>query len=321
MTPRSGFVLLIDGPDSPTWDPWGAAAWRALDKLNRVMAADVEALELVRRASVVIDPGPSVTPALAAAAADTVRLWQLLSVGHDGFSLRALHDAGVPVACSPGSTSAAALAEHAFALMLLTYAGIPLVSDVGLTPTMPRRELRGKLLLLIGYGASARRLAALAVAARMRVRAVARHAGPPALRGVQVDPWHRLDALLPEADVVSLHVPATRDTRGLMDARRLALMKDGAAIVNVSRGSLIDESELVRQLRSHRLIGAGLDVVANEPLRAVEPLVAETNAKLTPHVAGYTLETANRRGRFAASNARRVLRGSAPRCLIRVEDE
>jgi phosphoglycerate dehydrogenase-like enzyme len=316
---RSDTVLLLDAPGSTSWNPWGAAAWRAIADLPRVMSPPDEALALVHAATVVIDPRALVTPALARAAAGQVRLWQLLSVGYDGVDLRTLHDSGVPVANSPGYTSATALAEHAFALMLLSYSGITLVSDVGASAGEPRRELRGKTLLLIGFGASARRLAVLAAAARMKVRAVSRHPPRRVPPGVEVLAWAQLDSLLPQADIVSLHVPANNDTYRLIDSGRLSLIKDGAAIVNVCRGSLIDEPALIRELRSRRLSGVGLDVVANEPLQADAPIRNVGNAKLTPHVAGNTLETADRRGRFAAANARRVLRGLPPRCLITSE--
>jgi phosphoglycerate dehydrogenase-like enzyme len=119
-----------------------------------------------------------------------------------------------------------------------------------------------------------------------------------------------LDGLLPDADYVSLHVPLTASTRGLLDRRRIALLKPGATVLNVARGGLVDEPALIEALTNGRLRGAGLDVFAHEPLLPDHPLLALENVIATPHVAGGTRGTSRRRGQAVAENLIRVLEGS-----------
>ena len=103
-----------------------------------------------------------------------------------------------------------------------------------------------------------------------------------------------LEALLAESDVVSLHIPLTPETRGLLGAGRLALMKRDAVLVNTARGGIVDEAALAAMLRSGRLGGAALDVFDNEPLPTGSPLAGAPRLILTPHIAGVTLEANER---------------------------
>jgi (S)-sulfolactate dehydrogenase len=103
-----------------------------------------------------------------------------------------------------------------------------------------------------------------------------------------------LDALLAEADAVSLHVPLTAQTRGLMDAARIGRMRAEAVLVNTARGGIVDETALAEALRSGKLAGAALDVYAQEPLSEGSPLAAAPNLILTPHIGGLTREANTR---------------------------
>jgi glyoxylate reductase len=124
-----------------------------------------------------------------------------------------------------------------------------------------------------------------------------------------------LDALFARADVVSLHCPLTAETRHLVDARRLALMKPGAILVNTARGPLVAEAALAAALAAGRLAGAGLDVFAAEP--AVHPaLLAEERAVLAPHVGSATTTARTRMGELCASAVRSVLAGEPPANLV-----
>ena len=125
------------------------------------------------------------------------------------------------------------------------------------------------------------------------------------------DPAYRLlDQLLGEADIVTLHVPLTDETRGFMDARRLALMRDGACLVNTSRGQVVDEPALVSELVSGRL-RAGLDVFANEP--DVPPELFELdNVVMTPHLGTATEATRETMTRMLVDNLLAVERGERP---------
>lgn len=122
--------------------------------------------------------------------------------------------------------------------------------------------------------------------------------------------WRALDDLLSEADVVSIHVPLTPETDGLMDARRLALLHDGATLVNTARGEIVDEPALVRELVSGR-IGAGLDVFAHEPEVPAE-LLDLPNVVLTPHIGSATRQTREAMTRLVVDNVLAVGRGDPP---------
>ena len=126
--------------------------------------------------------------------------------------------------------------------------------------------------------------------------------------------WRSLDALLAEADVVSLHLPLTDDTANLIDAAAIARMKPGAVLINTARGGLVDQAALTEALASGRLAGAGLDVFVHEPHDASEALFRLPNVVLTPHIAWLTTGTFDRSFALAAENCRRL--APARRCCI-----
>ena len=120
-----------------------------------------------------------------------------------------------------------------------------------------------------------------------------------------------LDALLAEADVVSLHLPLTDDTANLIDAAAIARMKPGAVLINTARGGLVDQAALTEALASGRLAGAGLDVFVHEPHDASEALFRLPNVVLTPHIGWLTTGTFDRSFALAAENCRRLAAGEA----------
>ena len=124
--------------------------------------------------------------------------------------------------------------------------------------------------------------------------------------------WLPLDDLLATADVVSLHVPLTDETRLLLDARRIGLLKPTAVLVNTSRGGLVDQPALTAALREGRLAGAGLDVFAAEPVDPSDPLLVLPNVVVTPHVAWLTGTRWSAACASPAENCRRLLRGDEP---------
>jgi D-3-phosphoglycerate dehydrogenase len=176
---------------------------------------------------------------------------------------------------------------------------------------VPRHRLAGQTLGLVGFGDIARLLAAKARGLGMTVLAYARR--PFAAEGVeQVE----LQELLRRGDVVSIHVPLTAETRGLIGARELGLMKPGAFLINTARGAVIDQPALVAALREGRLAGAGLDVTDPEPPPPDDPLLALDNVILTPHVAWYSEESREHVTVEAAREAVRLARGERPRSPV-----
>ncbi|MBN8927382.1 MAG: hydroxyacid dehydrogenase [Rhodospirillales bacterium 69-11] len=244
------------------------------------------------------------------ARAGRLRLIQKIGVGVNTIDLEAAKARGIPVCNLPG-TNARAVAELALSLMLAAMRRIPrfdaeLRAGVWTNPALQDGigELGGKTVGLVGYGAIPRMLAPVLRALGCRVLYYARHpvADSP-------DTWRPLEALLQEADVVSLHVPLTAETERMIDAAALSRMKPTAVLVNTARGGLVDQAALVAALRAGRLGAAGLDVFACEPIPADDPLLALENVVVTPHVAWITTGTFDRSFALAAENCRRVAAG------------
>lgn len=187
------------------------------------------------------------------------------------------------------------IAEHVFAMMLCLTRGIPTAlraaGDHVWEPEATRKtldELHGSICGVVGLGDIGTEVAKRAHAFGMRVMAVKRSVGgkPPFVD--ELADIGGLDRLLGVADHVVITLPGTPHTRHLIDARRLSLMKPGAYIYNVGRGSVIDEDALIKHLRDGRIAGAGLDVFEREPLPADSPLWDMPNVIVTAHRAGST---------------------------------
>ena len=233
-------------------------------------------------------------------AARRLRVVGRLGVGLDNIDVDACAARGIEVIPATGA-NAQAVAEYVIAAALLLLRGAYRSTDVVASGAWPRsalsegRELAGRTLGLVGFGGIGRLTGRLARALGMRVVAC-----DPQIPGDSAV-WHDeasvprdLDALLSEADVVSLHVPLTAQTRRLLDAARLGLMKRDAILVNTARGGVVDERALAGALREGRLGGAALDVFEHEPLPAGSVLAGCPNLLLTPHVAGVTRESNER---------------------------
>jgi phosphoglycerate dehydrogenase-like enzyme len=246
------------------------------------------------------------------AAAPRLRLIQKIGVGVNTIDLDAAKARGIAVCNLPG-TNARAVAELTLALMLAVLRRLPCL-DAAMrrgTWTDPALqdgigELGGRTVGLVGYGAIPRLLAPVLTALGCRLIYTAR-----ATRADALGEWRPLDALLAEADVVSLHVPLTEDTANMIDAAALARMKPGAVLINTARGGLVDQVALTDALAAGRLAGAGLDVFQHEPHDASERLFHLPNVVLTPHVAWLTTGTFDRSFALAAENCRRLAAGEA----------
>ncbi|MBL8589488.1 MAG: D-2-hydroxyacid dehydrogenase family protein [Methylobacteriaceae bacterium] len=153
------------------------------------------------------------------------------------------------------------------------------------------RELAGRTLGVVGLGRIGAKVAGYGRAFDMRVLGLARSEVAARSAALGAEPAASLDDLLARADVVSLHVTLTPQTRGLIGARELALMKPGAVLVNTARGPIVDEAALIEALRSGRLAGAALDVFDREPLPSEHPLRSLPNVVATPHLGYVTEET------------------------------
>jgi glyoxylate reductase len=239
----------------------------------------------------------------------SLRLVANYGVGYDRVDVDACRTRGISVTNTPGVLDAAT-ADLALALMLaarrrvvegdaLVRAGGWEASSWSAGPFLGR-ELTGATLGIVGLGRIGSAVARRAAGFEMRVLHTRRtQSGDPA--------WRDLDALLAESDVVSLHMPLSSDTTGLVSRERLALLRDGATLVNTARGAVVDEAALVDELVSGR-ISAGLDVFVHEP-HVPDALRGLPNVVLTPHIASATTETRGAMTRLVVDNVLAFLRG------------
>lgn len=273
---------------------------------------------------VVIDHGGSVGTHAMMDAAKDARLWQILGTGFDHFDLEYIRRKGIPVANCPGQFSSVALAETAMMFILMLgrqYRECMANFQSGVLHEPLGRELEGLTLGIVGFGASGQDLARRAKAFGMRILAIdVRPIEPDILNAIQPELLGTpadLDRVAAESDFLSLHLHLNTETRHIIDARRLALMKPTACLINVARGALADEVALYEALLHGKIGGAGLDVFAQEPPDFTAPVYQLPNVVVTPHVAGATDGTSRKRADCAAQNVDRVARGLEP--LYRID--
>lgn len=234
------------------------------------------------------------------AAAPRLRVAGRLGVGLDNIDVPACQARGIEVIPAIGA-NALAVAEYVVGTVMVLLRGAYLSSAEVADGKWPRtrlsegRETAGRTLGLVGFGGIGRLTAKLAQALGMRVVAYdpLLPADAPAWTESGVE-RRELDDLLGEADAVSLHVPLTAQTRGLIDAARIGCMKAEAVLINTARGGIVDEPALAEALRTGRLAGAAMDVFEHEPLPAGSPLAGAPNLILTPHIGGVTRESNTR---------------------------
>ena len=170
-------------------------------------------------------------------------------------------------------------------------------------------ELRGREVLIVGFGRIGSRVARLCLAFGMRVQVYDPYVADEALRAAGVSPVADLDAALPCAEFVTLHCPKTVETIGLFNAERLARFRHGAFLINTARGGIVDEKALAEKLSSGHLAGAAVDVFLPEPPTPDNPLLEMSNVICSPHLAGVTKEAVERMAQLAVANALSVFDG------------
>jgi phosphoglycerate dehydrogenase-like enzyme len=180
-------------------------------------------------------------------------------------------------------------------------------------------EAKGKTVCLIGYGPIARRAATLCSSLGMRVLCVrASVAGQqPGLDGVErFYPLAELDTALGQSDYVVVAAPRTPQSEGMIGRKQFEVMKETAFLINISRGALVDEAALIEALNEAKIAGAGLDVVAEEPLSETSPLWDMPNVLITPHISGSTPNYDKRATELFCENLAHYLRGEPLRNLV-----
>ena len=244
-------------------------------------------------------------------------------VGLDTVDIPAATRLGVAVVHAPGSNSQA-VAEHALMLMLTC---VKRTRQVDLTTRAgdwaagrgANTELGGKTLGIIGIGNIGRRVAKFAGALGMRVLAYDKYLPDDEVRRRGAEPTASLEALLPQADVLTCHTPLTPETRHMIDAKTLSLLRRGAVFINTSRGGVQDEHALFEALTRGQLGAAGLDVWEEEPVSRDNPILNLDNTVCSAHVAGVTVEANRQMAMQVAGEMARVLRGERPEVLVNPE--
>ena len=311
-------IIVMDGH---TLNP-GDLSWETLEALGDVTVYDrTPADEIVPRARGAEILLTNKTPFRAETLSQLpgLRYIGVMATGYDVVETSAARECGVTVTNVP-TYATDAVAQMTFALLL------ELCHHVGAHSEAVRRgewtqcadfcfwnyplvELAGKTMGLVGFGRIGRRVAEIAPAFGMKVLAsdVTRR-NPPAIEDFA---WADVPELLKQSDVVSLHCPLTPETKGLIDAKALALMKPSAFLINTSRGGLVDVAALADALNAGRLAGAALDVLPTEPAAPDNPLLKAANCMITPHIAWAARESRARLMATVVHNVRAFLDGRA----------
>ncbi len=316
MNDRPAIVIL----DGYTINP-GDNPWTPVEALGECTIYDRTPPELkverARDAEIVLTSKVKLDAATIAAL-PKLRYISLLATGYNNVDVEAAGERGIPVANVP-AYSTESVAQTAFALLL------ELTTRVGLHDAAVKAgewvrcpdhafwkgsivELDGLTLGIVGYGTIGRAVARIGAAFGMRVIAYApripQDPGPIPVRFVS------REELFAEADVVSLNCPQTPENTGFVNASLLAVMKPGAFLINVARGGLVNEADLAAALATGRIGGAGLDVVAHEPMLPDNPLLAAPNCIFTPHLAWASLAARRRLTDIVAANIASFLAGA-----------
>jgi D-3-phosphoglycerate dehydrogenase len=246
-------------------------------------------------------------------------------VGVDNIDIAAASKAGIAVFNTPGA-NAVAVAEGAVALMLAVVkrirAGHDLVASGRFAERGPWRagDLSGKTLGLVGGGRIAGEVARIAGRGfGMHILVYDPYVAAEQARAMGAEKAESLDAMMADSDIVSIHVPLTGETKGLLGRARIARMKPGAVLVNTARGGIVDEAALAEALAAGRVLGAGIDVFESEPPANDNPLLKLPNVVLSPHVAGITEDSARKMAVGAAQGIVDALQGAKPEALLNPE--
>lgn len=259
------------------------------------------------------------------AAASKLKLIQCFSHGFDHVDVDAAAERGIPV-CNLGASGAEDhnVAEHTF-LLLLALAKRLVEGHTGLRlgrwvmPELRRAglaELKGRTLGILGLGMIGRQVARRAKAFDMNVIYFDPVEIPEEVERESGAERRSLEDLLRESDAVTIHAPLTPSTRHLLNAKKLALMKQTAFLINTSRGAIVDSDALAEALNTGSIAGAGLDVFDPEPPQPDHALLRAPNVVLSPHVAGVTKESIDRILHEAVTNVRRYAAGEPLRDIV-----
>jgi len=313
-------VLITDTPWEST-----AVEESILDEVGATLVraehgTEAELVSLAADADAILTCFAQVTPAVVAAG-ERLRVIGRYGVGTDNIAVdeatrREILVTNVPEYCT------AEVVEHALGLLLSLARGIHRYDRAvregawSLEPGTPIRRVAGRTLGVVGFGTIGREMAARARALGLEV--VVHNVEPEPAAASGFEPVGLLE-LARRSDFVSLHVPLTEETRGMVDAGFLAAMGPDAYLINCARGAVVDHDALVQALAAGTIRGAAMDVFEPEPLPADHPLLASERLLATPHVAYYSAESMHELARAGAENVGAVLAGRRPASTVNPE--
>lgn len=238
----------------------------------------------------------------------------VLATGYNVLDMEAAREKGIVVTNIP-AYSTDAVAQFTFALLLEITNRVQRHSDAVIQDNRwttcidfsfwdyPLIELASKKMGIVGYGAIGKAVGKIAKAMNMEILAFS-----PSLDPKDPD-WASMETIYKESDIISLHLPLTERSRGMINKDTIARMKDGVIILNTGRGLLINEQDLADALNSGKVYAAGVDVVSVEPIKADNPLLKAKNIIITPHIAWAPKQTRERLLGIAIRNVERFLEG------------
>ena len=312
-------IVVLDGY---TENP-GDLSWEELGKLGELTVYDrtsltdeAEAIARIGDAEIVFTNKTPITRKVLDACPG-IRFISLLATGYNCVDYAYAREKGIPVTNVP-TYGTASVGQFAIALLLeichhighhdaSVHAGNWERCADWCYWDYPLIELAGKAMGIIGFGRIGQTTGRIARAMGMEVLAYDSH---PSDAGRAIAEYVDLDALLARSDVVALHCPLFPETEGIINRETIAKMKDGAILLNNSRGPLVVEQDLVDALNAGKLAAAGLDVVSTEPIRGDNPLLKAKNCIITPHISWAPKESRQRIMDCAVSNVKAFLAGS-----------
>lgn len=320
-----GAQVIIYGPSDEALANFQRVAPEGLDVgwVDSSLSLDEQEPDL-RDAQVAVVAGGVVTVDVAKAAPN-LKLVQTTSAGTDTLDKTALGEMGVRVS-NNGGGNAVAVAEHTIALLVSTIRKLQLqfnavkagewAADIRQAWFSQANEIAGKTVGIVGLGRIGSRVARRLQGWECDI-----------IYSDVVDPEPgieeeldlrrvELDDLLSKSDIITLHVPLTSMTRGMISDREFDLMKPTAVFINACRGPVVDEAALIRAMEGGKVAQAGLDVLEEEPTSPDNPLLHMDNVLVTPHLASFTQESGEKSRTFAMYNAARVLRGEDPESVV-----
>lgn len=255
------------------------------------------------------------------AAAPELGLVARHGVGYDAVDVAACTERGIPLALV-GDVNSTAVAEHTLALMLALAKRIPMYErairsdNYAIRDSFAATELRGRTVLIVGFGRIGRQVAKLCDAFGMKIVAADPFADAAGVAAMGYRHVADFREALGDADYVNIHAPKLPETRHLIGAAELAGMKRDAYLINVARGGMVDEAALLAALDSGGIGGAGLDVLEHEPLPGDDPLVGRDDIVISPHCAALTAECSRRMAVACAENVIAFFAGTMDRALV-----